>query len=92
MTEQSTQPTGPADQPGPILDAVHQAVRDAAGKDGATAADTWAHTTLYTRTGAERATAASVALRLIENGADPGRVGRCGGAVTVGAACADSPQ
>lgn len=74
MTEQ--QPTtSPGSQPGTetsaIADTVLQAVRDAAGKAAATAADRWAHTALYTRTGADRDTNARAALLCLDDGDDP---------------------
>ncbi len=84
MTEQP--PTAdsagcPAMEGGPIADTVGQAVRDAAGKAGATAADTWAHTALYTGTGTgtgtEKVTAARRALLLLlDDGAHPDGVPR----------------
>ncbi len=52
MTEKqpTTDPTAHlATVDGPIADTVLQSVRDAAGKAGAAAADTWAHTALRTR-------------------------------------------
>lgn len=68
-----TDPTGhPAGEDGSIADTVLRAVRDAAGRSGAAAADTWAHTTLYTpRTETDRDTSASTALLRLDNGADP---------------------
>jgi hypothetical protein len=78
MTEQqpTTEPTAkptahPAAEDGPIADTACQAVRDAAGKAGATAAEAWAHTTLYTRTGTDRDTNARASLLCLDDGDDP---------------------
>jgi hypothetical protein len=71
MTDQQPTAHSCGDPASGIPEAALAAVRDAAGRDGAAAADAWAHTALYALTAPERGDAARTALLRLDSGTDP---------------------